>query len=129
MSTIPVLALPNFEALFQVECDASIVGIGAVLSQEGRSLAFFSEKLVESRSKWSTYELELYALVWTLKHWEHYLVQREFVLYIDHQALQFINNQTTFNIMHARWVAHIQHYSFSLKHKSDVTNKVADALS
>jgi len=51
------------------------------------------------------------------------------MLYIDHQALQFINNQTIFNRMHARWVAYIQHSSFSLKHKSDVTNKVADALS
>ena len=107
LSTTPVLALPNFKALFQVECDASIIGIGVVLSKEGRPVAFFSEKLSESRGKWSTYELELYALIRTLKHWEHYLVQREFVLYIDHQALQFINSQTIINRMHAKWVAYI----------------------
>lgn len=52
--------------------------------KKGRPMAFFSEKLLEPRSKWFTYELELSALVSTLKHWEHYLVQREFVLYINH---------------------------------------------
>ena len=94
--------------MFQEEYDTSIVGINAILSQEGKPVAFFSEKLFDSQSKWFTYELELYALVRTLKHWEYYLVQREFVLYIDHQALQFINSQTVINRMHAMWVAYIR---------------------
>ena len=68
LSTTLVFTLPNFEALFQVEFDALVIGIRAVLSQKGRLVAFFSEKLSEPRSKWSTYELELYGLVRTLKH-------------------------------------------------------------
>ncbi|XP_065628792.1 uncharacterized mitochondrial protein AtMg00860-like [Quercus suber] len=92
LSTAPVLALPNFDKVFQVECDAYVVGIGAVLSQDNRPVAFFSGKVCEAQSKWSAYELEFFAVVQTLKHSEHYLIQREFVLYTDHQALKHINN-------------------------------------
>ena len=112
-----------------MECDAFVDRIGVVLSQDNRPAAFFSEKVYEARSKWSAYELEFFAVVRTLKHWEHYLIQREFVLYTDHQALKHINNQVSINRMHAWWVAYIQRFHFTLKHKFGVTNKVADAFS
>jgi hypothetical protein len=99
LCTTPVLALPDFDRLSEVECNASIVGVKAV---EGKSIEFFSEKLGEARQKWSTYELELYVVLRTLKVWENYLIQREFILYTDHQALKFINSQRNLNWMHAR---------------------------
>jgi ribonuclease HI len=122
----PILALPDFDKLFKVDCDVSIVGIGVVLSQEGQLVEFFSEKLNEAQQKWTTYELEFYAVIQVLKHCENYLIHWE-VLYSDHQALKFVNIQSTLNRTHAGWIAFMQKFTFVIKHKPGQQNKVADA--
>ncbi|GJY43103.1 RNA-directed DNA polymerase [Tanacetum coccineum] len=125
----PVLALPNFDEVFQVECDASGVGIGGVLSQNQRPIAFFSEKLNDARRKYSTYDKEFYAIVRSLDTWRHYLLSNEFVLFSDHEALKFINGQHKLKSRHAKWVEFIQAFSFVIRHKVGSNNQVADALS
>jgi hypothetical protein len=100
----PILVLPNFGKTFQVRCDASGVAIGAVLSQDNRPVAYFSEKLNETKRKYSTYDKELYAIIQALKKWRHYLVPQEFVLYSDNQDLQFITRQEKLNQKHAKWI-------------------------
>lgn len=87
LSSAPILALPDFTLVFELHCDASKVGIGAVLSQKTRPIAFYSEKLTGARLRYSTYDLEFYALIQAVKHWQHYLFHKEFVLYTDHDAL------------------------------------------
>ena len=125
----PVLALPNFDKVFEVECDASGVGIGAVLVQEQRPLAYFSEKLTDSKKNYSTYDKEFYAIVRALDHWSHYLRPKQFVLRSDHEALEFISGQRKLNSRHAKWVKFLQSFSFVSKYKPGHTNVVADALS
>ncbi|KAJ0936397.1 putative nucleotidyltransferase, Ribonuclease H [Helianthus annuus] len=125
----PVLTLPNFNEVFQVECDASGLGIGGVLSQANRPVAFFSEKFNDTRRKYSTYDKEFYAIIRSLEYWGHYLLPGEFILYSDHQALKYIHGQPKLNPRHAKWVEMLQDYSFVIRHKSGASNTVADALS
>lgn len=88
----PILALPNFDKVFQVDYYASGIAIGAILSQEGRPIAFFIEKLNEAKKKYYLYDREFYAIVQALKKWRHYLFPREFVMFTYHKALQYINS-------------------------------------
>ncbi|XP_076909541.1 uncharacterized protein LOC143566842 [Bidens hawaiensis] len=125
----PVLALPNFLQVFQVECDASGLGIGGVLSQQHRPTAFFSEKLSDTRRRYNTYDKEFFAIVRSLEYWRHYLLPNEFILYSDHQALKFIQGQAKMNPRHAKWVETLQDFSFVILHKAGTANSVADALS
>ena len=120
MTEAPVMRLPDFSIVFEVACDASGVGIGGVLSQEGHLVAYFSEKLNEAkRKKNSIYEREFYAIVQSLKHWRHYLLLQEFVLYSDHEALRYLNSQSKLKGEHSKWVQLLQvHFRFETQGKS-----------
>ncbi|WVZ58363.1 LOW QUALITY PROTEIN: hypothetical protein U9M48_008642 [Paspalum notatum var. saurae] len=113
----PLLQLPDFNKVFELECDASGIGIGAVLLQEGKPVVYFSEKLSGASLRYSTYDKELYALVRTLQTWQHYLWPRKFIIHSDHEALKHIRTQTNLNRRHATWVEFIESFPYIIKHK------------
>ena len=97
-----VLALPDFTKAFEIECDASGMGIGAVLMQDWRPIAYFNEKLSGATLNYPTYNKELYALVRALETWQHYLWPREFVIHSDHESLKHLKGQGKLNRRHAK---------------------------
>jgi hypothetical protein len=125
----PILVLLDFSKIFQVRCDTSGFSIGAVLSQDNRSVAYFSEKLNEAKIKYSMYDKEFYAVIKALKKWRHYLVPKVFVLYSDNHALQFLTRQEKLNQKHAKWVEYMQNFTCVIKHIYGTANKVANTLS
>ncbi|XP_074304844.1 uncharacterized protein LOC141639673 [Silene latifolia] len=125
----PVLRLSDFNCLFEVECDASGVGRKAILIQERKLVAYFSEKLSGAKPSYSTYDKEFYAIVRALMHWSHYLKPKPFVLHSDHEALKYINGQHKLNHRHSKWVEFLQSFTLSSKYKEGKQNIVADALS
>jgi hypothetical protein len=129
LCSAPVLALPNFNKAFEIECDASGIGIGAVLMQDRRPIAFFNEKLSGASLKYPTYDKELYALVCALETWQHYLWPREFVIHTDHESLKHLKGQGKLNQRHARWLEYIETFPYVIRYKQGKENIVADALS
>jgi hypothetical protein len=129
LTEAPVLILPNFTKTFEVECDASGIGIGGVLMQQGKPITYFSEKLAGAQLNYSVYDKEFYALVRTLETWQHYLWPKEFVIHSDHEALKYLKGQAKLNRRHAKWVEFIETFPYIVKYKKGKDNVVADALS
>ncbi|WMV18274.1 hypothetical protein MTR67_011659 [Solanum verrucosum] len=129
LSHAPLLQLPDFDKIFEVECDASKVGNGAVLMQNQKPTAYFSEKLKDPTLNYSTYDQELFALVRALGNWKHYLWPKEFVIRTDHESLKHIRAQGKLNKRHAKWIEILETFPYVIQYKKGKENVVADALS
>ena len=129
LSTYPVLTLPDFSKEFVVECDASGRGIGAVLMQEKKPIAYFSKALAPSTLTKSVYEKEIMALVLAVQHWRHYLMGRPFKVYTDHKSLRHILQQRLTTTDQHCWLSKLMGYQFEVIYKPGIENKAADALS
>jgi RNase H-like domain found in reverse transcriptase/Reverse transcriptase (RNA-dependent DNA polymerase)/Integrase zinc binding domain len=125
----PVLALPEFSKPFVVEADASDFGVGAVLSQEKKPIAFFSKVLGPRALSLSTYEKELKAILLAIDKWRHYLQIQPFVIKIDHQSLKYLLEQKLTHPLQYKILTKLLGLEYTIEYRKRVTNRVADALS
>jgi hypothetical protein len=129
MCTTPVLALPDFTKTFVLECDASGKGIGVVLMQEGRPLAFTSKKLSERNLGKSIYEKEMLAILHVVDLWHPYLLGQRFQIKTDHQSLKYFLEQCISSPEQQKWVTKLFGYDYEIIYKKGKDNVVVDALS
>ena len=88
MTTVPVLAMPNFQKLFVIETDASHHGLGAVLLQDRHPIAYYSKVLGQWASNKSIYEKELMAIIFVVLKWKHYVMGRRFIVRSDQKSIK-----------------------------------------
>ncbi|GJW14204.1 putative reverse transcriptase domain-containing protein [Tanacetum coccineum] len=129
LCSAPILALPEGSEDFIVYCDASIKGLGAVLMQREKVIAYASRQLKIHEKNYTTHDLELGAVVFSLKLWRHYLYGTKCTVFTDHKSLQHILNQKELNMRQHRWLELLSNYDCEICYHLGKANVVADALS
>ncbi|GJT80763.1 putative reverse transcriptase domain-containing protein [Tanacetum coccineum] len=108
--SVPILALPESSKNFVVHCDVSHKGLGAVLMQREKDIAYASRQLKIHEKNDTTHDLELGAVVFALKIWRHYLYGTKCVVFIDHKSLQYILDQKELNMRQCQWLELLSNY-------------------
>jgi hypothetical protein len=129
MSTPPLLRLPDFSIPFTLETDACATGLGAVLMQEGRPLAFYSQCLGQKASAQSIYEKEALAILHALKKWRHYFLGNKILIKTDQQALKYLGSQRLLEGIQHKLMLKLLEFDYRIEYKKGKENTVADALS
>jgi len=129
LCSAPILSLPDGNEDFIVYSDASNQGLGSVLMQRGKVIAYASRQLKTHEVNYTTYDLELGAVVFALKIWRHYLYGTKCIVFTDHKSLQHIINQKELNMRQRRWIELLNDYECEIRYHPGETNVVADILS
>ena len=129
LATAPVLALPDFQVPFTVETDASGNGMGAVLSQKGHPIAYFSKPFTQKLLSASTYVRELFAITSVVKKWRQYLLGHQFTIITDHRSLKELLTQVIQTPEQHTYLARLMGFDYQIQYRSGAHNQAADALS
>lgn len=117
MSSTLVLAMPDFNKTFEVHTDASEVGIGAVLVQEGRPISYISKGLGPKKTEWSTYVKEMMAIVEAVRLWKPCLLGQRFRIITDQQPLKHMLEQRIVTPEQQKFVAKLLGFDFKILYR------------
>lgn len=129
ITSAPVLALPNFQQTFILETDASGIGVGAVLHQNGHPIAFFSKKLAPRNQKKSAYFREMLAIAEAIAKFRHYLLGSKFIIRTDQKSLRSLMDQSLQTPEQQEWLHKFLGYDFVIEYNPGKENIAADSLS
>nr|GEV90740.1 putative reverse transcriptase domain-containing protein [Tanacetum cinerariifolium] len=116
LCSAPILALPKGSENFVVYYDASYKGLGTVLMQKEKVIAYASRQLKIHEKNYMTHDLELRTVVFALKMWRHYVYVTKCVAFIDHKSLQHILGQKELNTRQRRWLELLSDYDYELRY-------------
>ena len=129
LTTTPILIVPDRGQGYTVYCDSSRAGMGCVLMQSRRVVAYGSRQLKNHEQNYPTHDMELAVVVFALKIWHRYLYGEQFEVYLDHKSLKYIFTQRDLNMRQCKWMEFLEDYDFTLHYHHGMENVVADALS
>jgi hypothetical protein len=129
LTTTPILAVPKTSKDYTVYCDASKNGLGCVLMQDQKVIAYGSRQLKPHEVNYPTHDLELAAVMFALKQWRQFLYGAKCELYTDHKSLKYFFTQKELNMRQIRWLELIKDYDLTINYTTGKANVVADALS
>jgi hypothetical protein len=129
LTTSSMLTQPDIVESFNIYYDASGTGLGCVLMQEWRVILYSSQQLRHHKENYPTHDLELAAVVMTMRTWKHYLPGNVVHIYTDHRSLKYIFTQQDLNMRQRRWLELIKDYELEVQYHPGKTNVVVDALS
>jgi hypothetical protein len=125
----PILSLSESDKRLTVYTDASCIGLGCVLMQDGKVITYGSRQLKKYGRNYPTHDLELVAVVFAPKSWRHYLYGETCDIYANHKSLKYIFTQKDLNMTQCRWLELIKDYGLTIQYHPGKANDVADALS
>nr|GEZ63017.1 hypothetical protein [Tanacetum cinerariifolium] len=129
LCSTPILALPQEAENFIVYCDVSHKGLGVVLMQNEKVIAYASRQLNICEKNYTTRDLKLGALVFVLKIWRHYLYGTKCTVFTYHKSLQHILDQKELSMRQRRWLEFLNDYDCEIRYHPGKANVVADVLS
>lgn len=125
----PVMVVPNLSKPFVLETDASDLGIGAVLMQEGHPIAYMSQALGPRNQTLSVYEKECMAILIAVEKWRPYLQHQPFIILTDHKSLLYLTEQRVTSKLQHKAMVRLMDLQYTIQYKKGTLNSAADALS